>query len=302
MNTLLFSPVDIAGIPWIYKYTSAYGEGSCQHSPISMWSLAEKYGDEVCEKDGCLIVHRAGISDENYRVYLAPMGDDIPRAYRAIMEDAHAHGKKVKFLTLTMGNAKLLNDEFPGQFDITNERDLAEYIFSSQTFAEFPGKFHARRRTEIRSFWRDYGSRVEAAVLAEDDLDEVRAFARTWLEVNAETHDEAALNKEMRCIERQLSHYDELGLTGTVIRIDGAIHGFCYGAPLNEEYYDVLIEKGDRAIPGIYRVIRQESTRLNASQFKYINFEEDVGVPGLRRLKESYGPAFLIEKNVATEN
>nr|MCR4924031.1 hypothetical protein [Lachnospiraceae bacterium] len=69
----------------------------------------------------------------------------------------------------------------------------------------------------------------------------------------------------------------------------------------NDDYYDVLIEKGDRAFPGLYRVIRQESTLLNVSSFKYVNFEEDVGVPGLRRLKESYGPAFLIEKYIVTE-
>ena len=52
----------------------------------------------------------------------------------------------------------------------------------------------------------------------------------------------------------------------------------------------------------IYRVIRQESARLNLEGFQYVNFEEDIGVPGLRQLKESYGPAFLIEKYIAAED
>ena len=106
---------------------------------------------------------------------------------------------------------------------------------------------------------------------------------------------------EMIGIRKQITNYDKLGITGTVIRVDGNVRAFCYGIPLNRDYYDVLIEKGDREFPGIYRVLRQESTKLNVTGEKYINFEEDVGVEGLRRLKESYCPEFMIEKYVVTQ-
>ena len=51
---LEFLPVTWSDYERIYPYTSAYGEGSCQHSPVSMASLAEKYDtyvitDEVYE-------------------------------------------------------------------------------------------------------------------------------------------------------------------------------------------------------------------------------------------------------------
>ena len=48
-------------------------------------------------------------------------------------------------------------------------------------------------------------------------------------------------------------------------------------------------------------MLRQESTRCNLEGFEYINFEEDLGVPGLRKLKESYMPVFMIEKYTGTE-
>ena len=49
-----FKPVCIGDIEEIYTYTSKYGEGSCQHSPVSMYSLSEKYGDATDIRDGFL--------------------------------------------------------------------------------------------------------------------------------------------------------------------------------------------------------------------------------------------------------
>ena len=247
-------------------------------------------------------MHRSHLSDDTYRVYLAPMGKgDLKEAYERILNDAHSHGKKAKFHTLTKTGMKFLYQEFYDCFDITENRDLSEYIFEKETFETFSGKKHARRRTEIRSFWRDYGERTEAVLMGPKDGDEVFHFTEKWLRANAQTHDEAALRKELICIKKQLENYNLLGLSGTILRIDGKIRGYCYGVPLNDAYYDVLIEKGDRRYPGIYRVIRQESTKLNLSGFSYVNFEEDVGEAGLRKLKESYGPAFMIDKYIATE-
>lgn len=292
-----FKPVTIDDIQTIYSYTSLYGEGCCQHSPVSMWSLYEKYGDSFCIHDGFLYVCREYLCDNGYRVYLAPFGDgDAAGAYGELLSDAHSHGKKARFHTLTEGQVRILNEAYPGQFECTEDRDLAEYIISAETMRDFPGKFHARRRTEIRSFWRDFGDRTEVNVMTSDDLEEVLDYAREWMRIYSESHDEEALERELVCIRKQIGHYDELGLTGTVIRIDGNVSAFCYGVGVDDDYYDVLIEKGDRTYPGIYRVLRQESTRLNVSGYKYVNFEEDVGVPGLRKLKESYGPEFLIGK------
>ena len=43
-RALVFTPVDFADYDKIFPYTSAYGEGSCQHSPVSMISQAVHSG------------------------------------------------------------------------------------------------------------------------------------------------------------------------------------------------------------------------------------------------------------------
>lgn len=299
---LNFHPVGPEDLEMIYSYTSKYGENSCQHSPICFFTLRDKYEDMICEEDGVLYVYRKGISDENVRKYLAPFGvRNDKEAFERLICDARSHGKKTGFYTLTNKAAQALAVSFPDLFTITKERDLSEYIFSRETMEVFPGKVHARRRTEIRSFWKTYGERAKALLMNDSDFEEVLAFARKWIEENSERNDRETLEREFRFIKNQIENYHTLKLSGTVIRIDGELKGFCYGGALNDDCYDVLIEKADRSIPGIYRVVRSESTKLNVQNYKYINFEEDVGVEGLRKVKESYGPEYMIDKYIATE-
>ncbi|SFD05448.1 DUF2156 domain-containing protein [Butyrivibrio sp. YAB3001] len=297
MEKLVFEPVSIDKLNRLYPFTSLYGEGSCQHSAVSMYSFYDKYGDEVCIDGDFLYVLRRNLCDEKYRIYLAPFGaGSLDKAYERILSDAHNHGKKAGFVTLTKKHKDFLEKNYPGCFVIEEDRNMAEYVYSENNMAEFPGKYYERRRTEIRSYWRDYGAVTKVNPMTGNDLDEVSSFAEEWLRSNVTADNEVVLITEKRCIQRQLDSFDELGLSGTVIRIDGVIKAFCYGTALNDDYYDVLIEKGSRKYPGIYRVLRQESTKLNASSFLFINFEEDVGDMGLREIKESYGPVFMIEK------
>ena len=90
-------------------------------------------------------------------------------------------------------------------------------------------------------------------------------------------------------------------LSGVLLEVDGKLAGYAYGAPLSDTHYDVIIEKGDRRIPDIYRILNRELVRMCCQGFTYINREEDVGVEGLRKAKLSYKPDCFIEKYLATE-
>ena len=299
---LLFSPVTLEDIDWVYRYTSAHGEGSCQNSPVSMWSLAEKYGDCVCEADGVLYTLRERLGDDAHRVYLAPLGvAGIGEAWRRIVEDAHAHGRRTRFVTLTEKQAGELEAALPGRFDIAEDRDLAEYMCRTSVVASFPGKAMERKRTEVHAFWRFWGERATVRPMTDADLAEVLAFEQLWVSQNEETHDMHALRREARMIERQLRHRIALRIAGIVLRIDGAVRGFAYGSKMSDRFYDAIVEKGDKNVPHVYRVLRMESAKQCAGDCEFFNIEEDVGVPGLRAMKLAYQPEYLLRKFVATE-
>ena len=71
------------------------------------------------------------------------------------------------------------------------------------------------------------------------------------------------------------------------------------GAPLSEETFDVNFEKARSDVDGAYTVINQEFARYlreKYPQLKYLNREDDLGLEGLRKAKESYCPDHMAEK------
>lgn len=303
MSEIDFHPIALEDYDVVWKYMSKYGEGSCQHSFVSMFSLYEKYGDAICEQDGFLYVLREHLCREGVRVYLAPMGNgDRKEAFEKILEDAHSHHAAAEFQTLTETVCRFLEEQFPGKFQITECRDYAEYIYRTEKMATFDGKKLRKKRQEISRFYREYGDRVSVTRISKNDFPEILEFENKWLWQNREDHDSSALEREARAIDLQLEHFDALHLSGIVVRIDNVVHGYGYGTPLSDTYYDALIEKGDRDVHDIYRVLRQESVKQCALSYTYVNLEEDVGVEGLRALKLSYQPEILLKKYIVREN
>lgn len=300
-SPISFSPVRLEDMERIYPYTSVFGEGSCQHSPVSMWSLAEKYGDEICIADDTLFVLRRNLCDDEYRVYLAPLGADPEAGFDRILEDAKAHGRKVKFLTLTQHYADILTSTHPDDFNITEDRDLAEYMYRTEKMAAFSGRSLRKRRSEANTLWNIYGERASVKLIEPADHKDILEFENIWLEQSSEDHDMEALRREARMIEKQLEYFDQLSLSGIVLRIDGVVHGFGYGVKLSDIHYDAVIEKGDRNIPHIYKVLRKESVRQCAMECTYVNMEEDVGIAGLRAIKLAYKPEYLLSKYIAVQ-
>ncbi|MBR2835766.1 MAG: DUF2156 domain-containing protein [Coriobacteriales bacterium] len=298
-----FTPVRLTDYDRIYAYTSRFGEGSCQHSPVSMYSLAEKYGDAVCEYDSVLFTLRNKLCSSKYRVYLAPLGDarSMGTAYAKIAGDAAAYGKKACFFTLTQAQTKVLEEALPGRFTISEDRDLAEYFYSTEVMASFSGHALQRKRGEIHAFWAAYSSRASVVPIQPSDMAEVLDFEHKWLAGNAQTHDAEALERESRMIELQMAYFDALHLCGVIAYIDGRICGFTYGTKLCENVFDAIIEKGSREVPHLYKVLRQELAKQCACGCTYINIEEDLGVEGLRAMKLAYHPHHLLRKYRATE-
>ena len=68
---------------------------------------------------------------------------------------------------------------------------------------------------------------------------------------------------------------------------------------MNHDTFAVHIEKADSHIDGSYNILNQEFARHIPEQYVYLNREEDLGIPGLRKAKLSYRPVILLEKGYA---
>ncbi len=105
------------------------------------------------------------------------------------------------------------------------------------------------------------------------------------------------MSEEQRAIAEAFAAYDELGLYGGVLRVDGRVAAFTYGSELTPEMFCTHIEKADASYEGVFPMINRCFARaLAARGYKYVNREEDMGLAGLRRSKMSYHPVAMQEK------
>ncbi|GMA99069.1 hypothetical protein PIPA1_18690 [Pelosinus sp. IPA-1] len=73
---------------------------------------------------------------------------------------------------------------------------------------------------------------------------------------------------------------------------------FTYGEMNNNDTAVIHVEKGRKEFKGVYGVINQEFCAHNYQEALYINREEDMGIEGLRKAKESYHPVKMVEKYI----
>ena len=108
-------------------------------------------------------------------------------------------------------------------------------------------------------------------------------------------------NRRICVALNSLRLFEELELTGGVLRVDGEVVAFTIGEPLCGDTFVVHIEKALSRVPEAYAMINQQFVCHSCMDYRYVNREEDTGSEGLRQAKRSYRPAFMVEKGFVTE-
>lgn len=187
---------------------------------------------------------------------------------------------------------------YPGRYRIAYDRDSADYLYKYETLANLAGKKLHAKRNHINRFLENYPNyRYER--INEKNWHECLELEEAWVRENNPENDEDK-NTEKKIIAYALEHRKVLGLIGGLIRADGKVVAFTLGERLTEDTFDVHFEKAYADIQGAYAMINREFVRQELSDYIYINREEDLGIPGLRRAKLSYQPDSLVEKGIVT--
>lgn len=302
-----FQEITLRQKPLLDAYFSAYGEGSCQHSFATSYCFREKYGDLFAQEDGYLFIRRAGRELPESRCYLFPMGDTGDRsalrsAVEKILDDAARSGKTARFESVTEQAALFLSELFPGRFELQDERDLYEYLYRTGDIEALKGRNFYSKRRYVNAFWRDYSERARTEPIRPAHYEGIRAVHEKWLKISRSEEYAVQLRIEHATVEKALAEFDALNLTGLVIFIDEQIEGYIYGTPLNGDVMDAMVGKVNRSEwKNLYPVLYQSFAKECCRNCSLINWEEDLGAEGLRKMKLSYRPAKMIRKFIVTE-
>ncbi len=118
-----------------------------------------------------------------------------------------------------------------------------------------------------------------------------------WYRWQEENNHSDALVAENKAIAKVLKEMDTIrNLTGGTLRVDNRIIAYTIAEPLGDDTIVIHFEKGNTYFKGVYQAINQMFLENNASDKKFVNREQDLGEPGLRKAKLSYNPIDFMKK------
>ena len=281
--------------------SSQFGSDTCI---ANLFLLQEKYNTWLKIHNNVLFRYYYG--DENRTGYGFPLplknapADWLKSALEFIFEDARTQQRAPAFCLITREQKDqldlCLSTFFKKHVSWKTNQDDCDYVYLQKNLAELPGSLYQKKRNHVSRFNRIYGSDWEFKTFPQNDIaQDILAIAQKWYEEKGEEN--PVLKLELQSVELALQNVEPLRFTGGVLYVKGKPAAMTLASPISDSVLDVIYEKAVEEFEkdGVYAVLNQQFSKRCGS-YLYLNREEDMGVPGLRKAKLSYKPTIVLEK------
>lgn len=278
----------------VERYFRMNRNRSCEYTFANLYLWSRHYKVSYALVEGMIVFQYT----ESGR-FTFPQGDraNLKRTIDALMEWCHERGLAFELTNVTKEQSELLEALYPGRFSVEFYRDSADYVYETEKLISLAGRKYHSKKNHLNKFLKTYPDWSYETITSEN-VEECFQMALVWRRDNG-CEEDPEKNAEMCVTLNSLRLMEELGLCGGLIRVEGRVVAFSIGEPACDDTMVVHIEKAYADVPGAYTIINQQFLLHEASQYRYVNREEDMGDEGLRMAKESYRPVFMIEKGVA---
>lgn len=289
---------------WVDALLAQADYRGCDYNFTNLFVWSRAYGQEIAQVDGFLVTHLCGRMGCSY-MYPAGSGD-LAAAIDILAREADERRQPLRLVCLTTRQMEELDRLMPGRFAYEADRDGFDYLYDIDRLADLTGKKLHAKRNHINRFMDNNPSWVYEEITPQT-LPECLEMDKEWYRrsmVREGAAEERDLGDEGIALRTAMDHYHALGLEGGLIRVYGEVVAFTMGDRLNSDTYDVHFEKAYGELQGAYAMINREFARWVRAKHpnvRYLNREDDMGVEGLRKAKESYYPDRMVEKYAATQ-
>ena len=231
-------------------------------------------------------------------MYVYPSANKLDIILPLLREDAAQRGIPFRLSSVPEAMSAEIERLFPREYGFSLYRNGFDYLYEIDRLTELRGKKLQQKRNHINRFEQQI-SNWYTRPITEENIGECRQMVSQWYEEHAEMDIDYSLEKV--AIGRTFDGFFSLGMEGLALYADGALVAMTMGNRLREDIFDVNFEKAYTSIPGTYPLINREFARYLHEKYpaiRYLNREDDMGLPGLRKSKLSYHPDLLLEKYI----
>ncbi|MBE6810991.1 MAG: DUF2156 domain-containing protein [Ruminococcaceae bacterium] len=286
-----FKKIELGDKEKLEAFFKSAQELTCEIAFINLLIWQPLYNNYYCIEDDTLYLKTCSNNNESYSVPFGNVAKGLEKIIKSENNFPNIWAQEgERFQTF-----KRLYGEYYDFHEIPSEFD---YIYNSSDLINLSGKKYHSKRNHISSFSKQFNWHYED--IASNNIEKVRECARIWYRQHNDDTD-VGLTSEMHGIDFMLKNMDTLDVTGGAIIVDNRVVAFTLGSPINNNIYDIHIEKAILGYETAYTVINREFASHNLNDYRYINRENDLGIDGLRKSKLSYKPEIILPKYLCTK-
>jgi uncharacterized protein len=185
---------------------------------------------------------------------------------------------------------------------LKEDKDNYDYIVSASEIAKLdPIKFK-RKRYLVDRFKRKYPDyKIKILDLRNEKVQkQIKDLFLAWEKQVKRSREET--ENELKAINRLLDHLKYLDIYGTGIYLNNKLVAFNTYELTHNKYGISSFQKADKSLTGIYAILTHEAAKhLHKLGCEFINFEQDLGIEGLRLSKSLWKPKHYLKKYIITE-
>jgi len=257
---------------------------------LFVWNDSEPV--QLSRFDDALLVQRKRLRDG--KTFLLPPVGQV--SFSAVLDKLRKSsvdaGKLLPFYGVTAEELAQLSKE---GVRIEPDRDDWDYVYLVSDLANLAGDRYHPKRNFVKRCLSQHACRY--VPIGSQEVKDCLGLQAEWCNLR-KCDAVPGLEAENTAIKRVFEHYEYLGVFGGAVYIDDKLEAFTLAEALNDDTAVIHFEKANPEIEGLYQVINQWFCQKALMTFKYVNREQDLGVPGLRKSKLSYYPHHMIQKNL----
>jgi uncharacterized protein len=283
-----FKTVDIADRDIIEQQTSGYNYSDFNFVSLFSWNVDDSALYSILNNN--LLISLKDYNNKKF-IYSVLGENDIANTIKTI-------NKHLQITTLELVPEVVALDPYhkPG-FIVTEDRDSFDYIYNLLKLVELDGPEYKSFRRSLSIFRSKNDFDISFERIDIDDtqaMHQIMKLTHLWREIKGKDLEETSY--ESSAIKRAIQHARML----PIIIFGAFISNRLVGFTINEIKGPMAIlhfEKSDTRIPGLGSYVKHQTfLALKAMGARELNYEQDLGISGLRTIKERLNPQYFLKK------
>lgn len=284
-------PIEISDRREVESFTAHFPPYS-DFNFVSMWSWDTKGEMALSQLNGNLVVQFTDYV--SHAPFLSFLGDrDTEKTALDILEQCKKEGLPEALRLVPEASVRGIST-----LAVSEDIDNFDYIYSIERHTSLQGGDFKRARNFVSKFEREHPeAEFSVEELSPEKEPAVLEISEAWEKNKIAAQKEYEIEHERSAIKRLFKTTETHPLLLSTVRSGGIVIAFSIDELLPERYSISHFWKADIIHAGIYDyLLHQKAKNFRERDVAYMNYEQDLGIEGLRKSKMSFRPVSFLNK------